>query len=45
MERQKWLAERRAALIAATPGSTSAVRSPHSADVGKSHEIKHNTPV
>ena len=29
----------------ATPGSTPAVRSPHSADVGESHEIKHNTPV
>ncbi len=29
----------------ATPGSTPAVRSPHSADVGKSHEIKHDTPV
>jgi hypothetical protein len=30
---------------ALTPGSTPAVSYPHSTDVGKSHEIKHDTPV
>jgi hypothetical protein len=30
---------------ALTPGSTPAISYPHSTDVGKSHEIKHDTPV